>query len=96
MDIWLVPELVEIFKEKLGVDNELDSVEQLENYPWPNPDDYDYETAAAKAKELAKEFVALGTWISLFEVYCSMRLIRSSMSVRAWTAKRSRQSTAIS
>ena len=106
VDIWLVPELVEAFKQKLGVDDELDiyrtfdvdkiawlgipykgvvlkdpnehrevnhwgvkfekiaanekaeygevsfhplleldSVEQLENYPWPDPDDYDYETA---------------------------------------------------
>lgn len=140
VDIWLVPELVETFKQKLGVDNELDiyrkldvdkiawlgipykgvvlkdpnehqeinhwgvkfekiaanesaeygevsyhplleldSVEQLDAYPWPNPDDFDYETAAAEAKELAKEFVTLGPWVSLFEVYCSMRSLEEAL-----------------
>lgn len=140
VDIWLVPELVEKFKQKLGVDNELDvyrqldvdkiawlgipykgvvlkdpnehqevnhwgvkfetveannaaeygevsfnplleldSVEQLEAYPWPNPDDFDYETAAVEAKELAKEFVTLGPWISIFEVYCSMRSLEEAL-----------------
>ena len=140
VDIWLVPELVEKFKEKLGVDNELDvyreldvdkiawlgipykgvvlkdpnehqqvnhwgvgfemveannaaeygevsfhpllgleTVEQLDAYPWPNPDDFDYGTAAAEAKDLAKEFVTLGPWISLFEVYCSMRSLEEAL-----------------
>ena len=140
VDIWLVQELVEKFKQKLGVDDEmdvyrkldvdkiawlgisykgvvlkdpnehqevnhwgvefekveanenaeygevshhpllaLDSVEQLDAYPWPNPDDFDYETAATEAKELAKEFVTLGPWISLFEVYCSMRSLEEAL-----------------
>jgi uroporphyrinogen decarboxylase len=140
VDIWLVPELVEKFKVKLGVTDELDiyrkldidkivwlgipykgvvlkdpnehqevnhwgvkykivdanadahygevcfnpllgldSIEQLEAYPWPDPDDFDYETAAAEAKKLAKEFVTLGPWISLFEVYCMMRSLEEAL-----------------
>jgi uroporphyrinogen decarboxylase len=140
VDIWLAPELVETFKKRLGVNDELDiyrkldidkiawlgipykgavlkdpneptevnhwgvrfkkvdansdahygevafnplleldSVEQLEAYPWPNPDDYDYETAAAEAKKLAREFVTLGPWISIFEVYCQMRSLEEAL-----------------
>jgi uroporphyrinogen decarboxylase len=140
VDIWLVPELVEKFKKKLGVTDELDiyrkldvdkiawlgipykgvvlkdpnehqevnhwgvkfkkvdanadshygevcfnpllgldSVEQLESYPWPHPDDFDYATAAVEAKKLAKEFVTLGPWISLFEVYCMMRSLQEAL-----------------
>jgi len=141
VDIWLVPELVEKFKQKLGVNDEmdiyrkldidkiawlgipykgtmlkdpnehtgevnhwgvgfelieandnteygevshhplleLDDISNLENYPWPNPDDFDYETAATEAKELAREFVTLGPWISLFEVYCSMRSLEEAL-----------------
>ncbi len=58
---------------------EFDSVEELDAYPWPNPDDFDYATAAAEAKELAKEFVTVGPWISLFEVYCSMRSLEEAL-----------------
>ena len=140
VDIWLVPELVEKFKQKLGVDDEyevyrkldidkiawlgisyqgvelkdpnehadvnhwgvgfekveanenaeygevsfnplleLDEVSQLEAYPWPNPDHYDYESAAVEAKKWAKEFVTLGPWISLFEIYCSMRSLEEAL-----------------
>jgi len=140
VDIWLVPELVELFKKKLNVEDELDvyraldvdkivwlglpykgvvlkdpnehaevdhwgvkfkkieasanaeygevsyhplleldDASQLETYPWPNPDDFDYETAAAEAKTLAKEFVTLGPWISLFEVYCAMRSLEEAL-----------------
>ena len=58
---------------------ELDSVEQLQKYPWPNPDDFDYETAAWEAKTLAKEFVTLGPWVSIFEVYCQMRSLEGAL-----------------
>lgn len=58
---------------------EFDDPAQLESYPWPNPDDFDYETAAAEAKKLSKEFVTLGPWISLFEVYCSMRSLEEAL-----------------
>ena len=140
VDIWLVPELIEKLKKKLGVDDEMeiyrqldidkiawvgvpytgtlrkdpakydmvnqwgvgsdmieanndteygevsynpllefDDAGQLENFPWPHPDDFDYETAAADAKKLSKEFVTLGPWISLFEVYCQMRSLEEAL-----------------
>ena len=58
---------------------ELDSIEQVESYPWPHPDDFDYETAVADAKKLSKEFVTVGPWISLFEVYCQMRSLQEAL-----------------
>lgn len=140
VDMWLVPELVEKFKEYLGVSDELDiyrkldidkivwlgipykgtvlkdpnehqeinhwgvhfeqieandgvgygevsfnplkeltTLEELDAYPWPNPDDFDYKTAAAEAQVLAKEFVTLGPWISLFEIYCQMRGLEQAL-----------------
>ena len=140
VDMWLVPELVEQFKEYLGVEDELDiyrkldidkivwlgipykgvilkdpnehqevnhwgvrfeqveanagveygevsfnplkglsTVEELDAYPWPDPDDFDYVTAAAEAKDLSKEFVTLGPWVSLFEVYCQMRGLEQAL-----------------
>lgn len=140
VDIWLVPELVESFKQYLGVDSEYDiyrklrvdkiawlgipykgtilrdpnehqevnhwgvrfkqveanegveygevafnplselsTVEELDAYRWPSPDEYDYVYAAKEAKELASEFVTLGPWISLFEVYCQMRGLEQAL-----------------
>lgn len=58
---------------------DFDSVEQLEAYPWPNPDDFDYQGGADAAKKLAAEFVTLGPWISIFEVYCSMRSLEEAL-----------------
>jgi len=57
----------------------LNTTEQLDAYPWPNPDDFDYTTAAAEAKALSKEFVTLGPWISIFEVYCQMRSLEEAL-----------------
>lgn len=57
----------------------LDDIAELEAYPWPHPDDFDYKTAAQNAKTLAKEFVTLGPWISIFEVYCSMRSLQEAL-----------------
>lgn len=140
VDIWLVPELVERFKDELGVEDEMDiyrklgvdkiawlgipykgvvlkdpnehqevnhwgvkfeeieanegvaygevcfnplahmeSIEELDAYDWPSPDDFDYITAAAEAQVLAKEFVTLGPWVSLFEVYCQMRGLEQAL-----------------
>ncbi len=58
---------------------DMDDPAQLEDYPWPDPDDFDYDTAAAEAKKLASEFVTLGPWISLFEVYCGMRSLEEAL-----------------
>jgi len=57
----------------------LDDPAQLADYPWPDPDDFDYTTAAAEAKDFANEFVTLGPWVSLFEVYCSMRSLEEAL-----------------
>lgn len=58
---------------------DMNGPKELERYPWPDPDDFDYETAAAQTKELASEFVTLGPWVSLFEVYCSMRSLEEAL-----------------
>ncbi|MFA5687754.1 MAG: uroporphyrinogen decarboxylase family protein [Kiritimatiellales bacterium] len=63
------------FNPLLGMDDPA----QLEEYPWPHPDDFNYEAAAAEAKKLALEFVTLGPWISLFEVYCQMRSLEEAL-----------------
>lgn len=57
----------------------MDQIAQLEAYPWPKPEDFDYQTAAAKAKVLSREFVTLGPWISVFEVYCQMRSLEEAL-----------------
>jgi uroporphyrinogen decarboxylase len=58
---------------------EFDDISQLEAYPWPNPDDFDYKTAATEARKLSGEFVTLGPWISIFEVYCQMRSLQEAL-----------------
>jgi uroporphyrinogen decarboxylase len=57
----------------------LDQIAQLEAYPWPKPEDFDYQAAAARAKVLSGEFVTLGPWISIFEVYCQMRSLEEAL-----------------
>jgi len=57
-----------------------DTPESLEYYPWwPDLDSIDYDGAATRTRELAKEFVTIGPWISLFEIYCQMRGLEQSM-----------------
>lgn len=57
-----------------------ETVESLADYPyWPDPDKYDYETAAAQSKQANKDYATLGPWISFFEVYCGMRGLEQSM-----------------
>ncbi|AKJ63613.1 uroporphyrinogen decarboxylase family protein [Kiritimatiella glycovorans] len=140
VDLWLAPELVEKFKRRLEVGDELDIYRELdvdkiawlgipykgrmikdpneqvdvnhwgvkfrkvnanekteysevsfrpleamedpsalEDYPWPDPGDFDYEAAAREARQLASEFVTLGPWVSLFEVYCMMRSLEQAL-----------------
>ena len=56
------------------------TLENIDDYPfWPNPDDFDYETAAEVAKNVSKDFATLGPWISFFEIYCGMRGLEKSM-----------------
>lgn len=54
--------------------------ESLEDYPfWPDPDKFDYETCAAWARDVARDYVVMGPWVSFFEVYCQMRGLEQSM-----------------
>ncbi len=140
VDIWLVPELVEKFKQYLKVETEddiyrkldvdkiawpgipykgrilrdpnehqevnhwgvrfkqvqasesseygevafnplasLSDPSELDDYPWPSPDDFDYVTAAKEAKEFATKQVTLGPWVSFFEIYCQMRGLEQAL-----------------
>lgn len=58
----------------------VDSVRQLDEYPWwPNPDRFDYDGAVAVAEAAAPEFVVIGPWVSLFEIYCQLRGLEQAM-----------------
>ncbi|WP_043589297.1 uroporphyrinogen decarboxylase family protein [Geminisphaera colitermitum] len=53
---------------------------QLADYPWPDPDKFDYVWAAALAdKARACNFATIGPWISHFEIYCQMRGMENAM-----------------
>lgn len=52
---------------------------ELADYPWPSPDNFDYDAAVATARERSAEFVTLGPWVSLFEVYCGMRSLEEAL-----------------
>jgi len=57
-----------------------DTLEAVKQYPyWPKPANYDYEKMSAEAKRLSQNHATLGPWISLFEVYCSLRGLEQSM-----------------
>lgn len=49
-------------------------VDDILAYPfWPDPADFDYESAAVAARRAHKDFYTLGPWVSFFEVYCGLR-----------------------
>jgi uroporphyrinogen decarboxylase len=53
---------------------------QLADYPWPDPDKFDYAGAKALAdKARSCNFATIGPWISHFEVYCQMRGLENAM-----------------
>lgn len=57
-----------------------DTPESLEDYPWwPDVERIDYAGAAEKTRLAAREFVTVGPWVSLFEIYCQMRGMEQSM-----------------
>ena len=59
---------------------DVDRPEAVQSFAyWPDPDKYDYTSAAAKAKQAADEFAVIGPWISLFEIYCDMRGMEQAM-----------------
>lgn len=46
----------------------------LDDYPfWPDPDLFAYDEMASEARRAHEDFVVLGPWVSLFEIYCQMR-----------------------
>jgi uroporphyrinogen decarboxylase len=59
---------------------DVDSVRQLDDYPWwPQPERFDYDRAVAVAETAAPEFVVIGPWVSFFEIYCQLRGMEQAM-----------------
>ncbi len=57
-----------------------DIVESLDDYPyWPDIDKFDYDMAANAAQKASQDFVVLGPWISLFEIYCQLRGLEDAL-----------------
>ena len=59
---------------------DFDSLAELDDYPWPDPDLFDY----AGARDLADRarsfgFATIGPWISHFEIYCQLRGLENSL-----------------
>ena len=56
------------------------AVESLDDYPWwPKVEQFDYESAVAKAQEAAQHFAVIGPWVSHFEIYCQLRGLEQSL-----------------
>ena len=52
----------------------------LDTYPWwPEVGNFDYDGAAALAERAAADYVVIGPWVSLFEIYCQLRGLEQSM-----------------
>ena len=52
----------------------------LDDYPfWPDPDRFDYGGMLNTARVASRDFVVMGPWVSLFEVYCEMRGLQQSL-----------------
>lgn len=56
------------------------TVASLDEYAWwPEPDRFDYESAAAFAARVSPTFPVIGPWVSLFEIYCQLRGMEQAM-----------------
>jgi uroporphyrinogen decarboxylase len=52
----------------------------LDGYPWwPDPERFDYDDAERRAREAGSEFVVIGPWVSLFEIYCQLRGLEQAL-----------------
>jgi uroporphyrinogen decarboxylase len=52
----------------------------LNDYPfWPDPDRFDYEGMLDTARAASRDFVVMGPWVSLFEIYCELRGLQQSL-----------------
>ncbi|MCC5876891.1 MAG: hypothetical protein JJU11_11790, partial [Candidatus Sumerlaeia bacterium] len=59
---------------------ELEEPEELDDFPWwPDPEAFDLEPVLDRLNEVGDEFVTLGPWISIFEIYCQMRGLEEGM-----------------
>jgi len=59
---------------------DFDSIDQLDAYPWPDPDLFDYAGAQRMADQARSwGFATVGPWISHFEIYCQMRGLENSL-----------------
>lgn len=57
-----------------------DTAAALDTYPWwPRADRFDYADAAQRAQAAAREFAVIGPWVSLFEIYCSLRGLEQAL-----------------
>lgn len=56
------------------------SVDSLAGYPWwPSPERFDVGAMVAEARSWAPDYVVMGPWVSLFEIYCAMRGIEQAL-----------------
>lgn len=52
---------------------------ELDAYPlWPRVDRFDYDRAVALAERASPEFLVIGPWVSLFEIYSQLRGLEQS------------------
>ena len=56
-----------------------DTPESLDDFPyWPDPDRFAYDAMLEAVAGASSDFVTMGPWVSLFEIYCQMRGLEGS------------------
>lgn len=59
---------------------DFDDPAQLDDFPWPDPKDYDFSPLRSQIDRVRKyHFATLGPWVSHFEIYCQMRGLENAM-----------------
>lgn len=57
-----------------------DTPAALDDYPWwPRVERFDYDDAARRAREAARDFAVIGPWVSLLEIYTQLRGAEQAM-----------------
>jgi len=58
----------------------LRGLDGFDGYPWwPDPARYAYAAGIVEARRAHQRFATLGPWVSLFEIYCSMRGLEDAL-----------------